>query len=243
MDSDSRRTGLAASTTADLGVLGTGRMGVRLAAMFARAGRRVVLGSRDPERAERIARALALPGLAGGSYDDAVAARAVLPAIFLRDGLAEVIAPYAARLAGKLVIDISNPFNQDYSDYILPWDSSGSEVLQQRLPEARLVGAYKHVFAAVFDDPAFEHGSSDVLIVGDDAAAKSEFLALAHGTPFRYLDAGPLIHARTVERLTLITSRVGRGAGYHPRMNWRLDGEAGWTGSAETERIERLLAS
>jgi predicted dinucleotide-binding enzyme len=63
-----------------------------------------------------------------------------------------------------------------------------------------------------------------VLVVGDDAGAKREFLRLAEGTPFRYLDAGPLVFARAVERLTLVTGRVGRELGVHPRMNWRLLG-------------------
>ena len=44
----------------------------------------------------------------------------------------------------------------------------------------------------------------------------------ADGTPFRYLDAGPLVHSRTVERLTFITGSVGRQLNSYPRMNWRL---------------------
>ena len=208
---------------AELGVLGTGLMGVRLAAMFARAGRRVVLGSRDPTRAARVVESLSIAGLAAGSYADAVAAPAVLPAVFLRDGLDRLLASYRGELAGKLIVDISNPFNEDYSDYILPWDTSSAELLQRLLPESGVVGAFKNVYSAVFDEPYFGGEISDVLIVGGNDA-KTRFLALAQGTPFRYLDAGPLIHARTVERFTLITGRVGRGCGYYPRMNWRLLG-------------------
>lgn len=212
----------------DLGVLGTGRMGVRLAAMFARAGRRVVLGSRSPDRAQRLVEALQIPGLSAGSYPDALAAPSVLPAVFLRDGLAELLQAHQEQLDGKLVIDISNPFNADYSDYILPWDTSSAEVVQEMLPRSRIVGAFKHVFSAVFDAPEFDGSASDVLIVGDDDEAKAQFLGLAEGTPFRYLDAGPLRFARTIERLTLITGRVGRQSGYYPRMNWRLLGDPGF---------------
>jgi predicted dinucleotide-binding enzyme len=220
-------TASQSATTFELGVLGAGRMGVRIAEMFARAGRRVVLGSRDPLRARAMLEARGAAGLVhAGSYADAFAAGAVLPAIFLRDGLVEMLEAHAQRLAGKLLIDISNPFNHDYSDYILPWDASSAELLQARLPQARVVGAFKNVYSEVFDAPRFGEAYSDVLVVGDDAAAKSEFLALAEGTPFRYLDAGPLVFARTVERLTLITGRLGRQLGSYPRMNWRLLGEA-----------------
>jgi len=235
--------GWKAGGPAELGVLGTGRMGVRLAAMFARAGRRVLLASRDPERAVRIVRALDLPGLVAGSQAQAIDAEAVLPAIFLRDGLAETIGRHRSALVGKLVIDISNPFNADYSDFLLPWDTSSAELLQDLLPGASVVGVYKHVFAEVFDAPEFAHGTSDVLVVGDDMAAKAHFLRLAAGTPFRYLDAGPLVHARTVERLTLVTSRVGRGTGTYPRMNWRLVGSPGTPAPPLTAALDALLAA
>ena len=134
----------------EIGVLGTGRMGSRLAAMFARAGRRVILGSRDRDRAQEVVDSLRLPNIIAGTNCEAVRAPAILPAIFIRDGL------------------------------------------------------------------------FDVLVTGDDSAAKARFFELAAGTPFRYLDAGPLLNSRTVERLTLITSRVGRSLNAYPQMNWRL---------------------
>ena len=70
----------------ELGVIGTGRMGSRLAAMFAQAGRRVVLGSRDIKRSAEIVERLGLPTLRAGTNEEAAAADAVLPAVFMRDG-------------------------------------------------------------------------------------------------------------------------------------------------------------
>jgi predicted dinucleotide-binding enzyme len=74
----------------------------------------------------------------------------------------------------------------------------------------------------VFDHPQFGESISDVLVTGDNPGAKAEFMQLAAETPFRYLDAGPLIQSRTVERLTFITSSLGRQLHSYPRMNWRL---------------------
>ena len=208
--------------TPEIGVLGTGRMGSRLAAMFARAGRRVVLGSRDPERAAAMVAELGLPTLRAGSHGDALKAPAVLPAVFIRDGLFDLLDRHCARLSGKLLIDVSNPFNADYSDFTTAWDTSAAEEIQHRFCQTRVVGAYKNVFWEVFDHPQFGEELSDVLITGDDPRAKTEFVRLSEGTPFRYLDAGPLIASRTVERLTFITSRLGQQLDSYPRMNWRL---------------------
>jgi hypothetical protein len=197
-------------------------MGSRIAAMFARAGRRVILGSRDSERSAEIVEKLGIPTLRAGCNSDALAAKAILPAVFVRDGLFDLLDRKCASLTGKLLIDISNPFNADYSDFMTPWDTSAAEELQRRFPQARVVAAFKNIFWEVFDHPHFGSSTSDVLVTGDDQKAKSAFFVLAAGTPFRYLDAGPLIHSRTVERLTFITSSLGRQLGAYPRMNWRL---------------------
>jgi len=209
-------------SSADLGVLGTGRMGPRLAAMFARAGRRVILGSRDSDRATAIVEALGIPTLRAGCNSEALSAPAILPAVFIRDGLFDLLDRHCRKLRGKLLIDIGNPFNADYSDFLTSWDTSGAEELQRRFLQARVVGAFKNVFWEVLDHPQFGEGVSDVLVTGDDERAKAEFLLLADGTPFRYLDAGPLAHSRTVERLTFITGSLGRKLNSYPRMNWRL---------------------
>src|SRR5262245_46064876 len=130
----------------DIGILGTGRMGVRLAAMFAGAGHSVLLGSRDRARAERIAAGLGSAGVRGTGYQQAAEAPVVLPAAFVRDGLYDLLEPLRQQLDGKLYIDITNPFNADYSDFILPWSTSAAEELQNRFPRTRLVGAFKNVW-------------------------------------------------------------------------------------------------
>ncbi|TDB93925.1 dinucleotide-binding enzyme [Actinomadura sp. 7K534] len=224
-----------------IGILGTGRMGVRLAAMYARAGHEVVLGSRDTARARGIAAGLDLPGLAAGDYDQALDAPVVLPAIFLRDGLLTLLEPLRATLAGKILIDITNPFNDDYSDFITPWDTSGAERIAEALPDTRVVGAFKNVWWEVFDAPDFGGLVSDVYVVSDDEDAKRRVIGLGAGTPFRYVDAGRLANARTVERMTLLSGELGTRLGYFPRMNYTLLGKTWRPGQAD-DTVGALIA-
>lgn len=223
-----------------VGILGTGRMAVRLAQLFANGGHRIILGSRTPGRAARIVKEAALAGVEAGTYEQAASAPVVLPAMFLRDGMLETLEPLRGLLDGKLLIDITNPFNDRYDDFILPWNTSGAEEIQKRFPKARIVGAFKNVWFEVFDQPEFDGHFSDVYVVSDDAAAKQEFLQLVKSSPFRYIDAGKLANARYVERMTLFISELGQREGYFPRMNWRLLGEPWNTG--QSDRFKPVIA-
>jgi len=217
-----------------IGILGTGRMAVRLATLFANCGHRVVLGSRTPERAARITDGLGVATIRPGSYAEAASAPVILPSMFLRDGMLDTLEPLRPRFDGKLWIDITNPFNERYDDFILPWDTSGAERIQQRFPRARVVGAFKNVWWEVFDQPKFDGHWSDVFVVSNDESAKQEFLSLVRGSPFRYLDGGRLANARIIERMTLFAGELGQREGYFPRMNWRFLGEPWSVGRADS---------
>ena len=227
------------STT--IGILGTGRMAVRLAKFFAESGHKVILGSRTPERAARITTGLGVAAIRPGNYEQAADAPVVLPAMFLRDGMLETIEPLRSKFDGKLWIDITNPFNDRYDDFILPWDTSGAEEIQKRFPRSRVVGAFKNVWWEVFDQPKFDGGVlSDVYVVSDHAASKREFHELVDDSVFRFVDAGRLYNARFVERMTLFAAELGQRQGYFPRMNWRLLGEPWTVGKAD--RVGNLIA-
>jgi predicted dinucleotide-binding enzyme len=224
-----------------IGILGTGRMAVRLARLFAECGNKVILGSRTPERAARIALGLGIEAIKPGSYEQAAGAEVLLPSMFLRDGMLDTLEPMRSKFDGKLWIDITNPFNDRYDDFIYPWNTSSAEEIQKRFPRARVVGAFKNVWWEVFDQPEFDgSGVSDVYVVGDHAASKQEFLKLVAAAPFRFLDAGRLYNARFVERMTLFAAELGQRQGYFPRMNWRLLGEPWSVGKADD--VKELIA-
>jgi 8-hydroxy-5-deazaflavin:NADPH oxidoreductase len=223
-----------------IGIMGTGRMGVRLALLLAESGGRVTLGSRDEARSRRIVARLDHPRIEAGTYQAAAAQPVVLPAIFLRDGLFEILEPYREQFDGKLLIDIANPFNDDYSDFILPWNTSSAEQLQIRFPRTTVVGAFKNVFWEVFDQPKFDGETvSDIYVVGDDQVAKQRVIRMCGQSPFRYIDAGKLSNARTVERMTLLVGELGTRYGFFPRMNYKMLGSE-WT-PGQADRLSGII--
>lgn len=211
-----------------LGILGTGRMAVRLADLAARGGHEIVLGSRTPQRAEQIAAQLTGGSIRGGTYQEAAAAENVLPALFIRQGAMDILEELQTALASKVVIDVLNPFDETGWDFMTDWNTSAAEELQALLPTSRIVSIFKWPFWEAYENPAFEGGPMDIIYTGDDASAKTIALELFKAAPFRFLDGGPLIHARYTERMTLFAGLVGKPLGYLPRVGWRLLGEP-WT--------------
>lgn len=222
-----------------IGILGTGRMGVRLSLLLANLGHQVILGSRNLERATRIVQQLGQKQIQAGTYRDAADAKFILPALFMRDGSLTTLESFRGQLDNKIYIDISNPFNDDYTDFILPWNTSGAEEIQHRFPKTKVVGAFKNVWWEVFDAPQFGDTLSDVFVVSDIAEAKAEFLSLVAGSPFRYIDAGKLSNARTIERMTLLSGELGQRYQYFPRMNYKLLGES-WT-PGKADRLATII--
>ena len=76
-----------------IGLFGTGRIGVPLARMFAQAGQKVILGSRNINRAKEIVKGLGQETLSAGSYEDAANTDVILPGMFLRDGMLDILEP------------------------------------------------------------------------------------------------------------------------------------------------------
>ncbi|MBL8149485.1 MAG: hypothetical protein JNN15_06120 [Blastocatellia bacterium] len=76
-------------------------------------------------------------------------------------------------------------------------------------------------------------------MVSDSLQAKADFLSIVEKTSFRYVDAGRLINARTVERMTLLSGELGLRLGFFPRMNYTLLG-TNWSvgkGNAQLDAI------
>ena len=189
---------------------GTGPQGRGLAYRFARAGVRVLVGSRSTERGAQAAQELnALPGVAAEAEggDNAFACQADVVVIAVPwEGHAATVAELAPLLTqGKVVVDCVNPLGFDkQGPFALPVpEGSAAEQAATLLPEARVCAAFHHVSAVLLADPEVERIDLDVLVLGDDLEAAAQVQALAGRIAgMRGVFAGRLRNAGQVEALT-----------------------------------------
>ena len=191
---------------------GTGEQGRGLARRLALAGCSVVLGSRDPDRAQ--AAAAALPGTVRGT-DNAAAARAgdVVIVAVPWDGHRTLLEELAGELAGKLVVDCVNPLGFDKQGAFALAVEEGSAAQQAAavLPDSRVVGAFHHVSAVLLLDEEVASIDTDVLVLGEDRADTDLVQALVGLIPgMRGVFAGRLRNAHQVEALTANLISVNR---------------------------------
>jgi NADPH-dependent F420 reductase len=207
-----------------VGVLGgTGPQGRGLAVRLAAAGQRVLLGSRDADRAAEVAaevatRAGAAAGgvevsVQGGSNADVAGAADLVIVAVPYAGHAELLAELAAPLAGKVVVDCVVPMGFDeLGAYVLDVpEGSATQQAAALLPDSHVVGAFHHLSARLLEDLSHPTIDGDVMVVGDDRASMDTVQALAGRLPgMRGIYAGRLRNARQVEALTINLVSVNR---------------------------------
>ncbi len=196
-----------------IGVLGgTGEQGRGLALRWAQAGHRVVVGSREEQRAATAAAELG-HGVTGSANAACAADVDVVVAAVPWAGHGELLAALSAELAGKIVIDCVNPLGFDKQGaYALPVEQ-GSAAAQaaELLPGSRVVAAFHHISAVLLLDLSIASLDTDVLVLGDDRGATDTVQALANRIPgIRGIYAGRLRNAGQIEAFTANLISINR---------------------------------
>ena len=165
---------------AHLSILGTGNMGQAIAAVAAKGGHTVqLLGNDDTETQVT---------------GDIVVLAVPYPAI------PHVIAQRGDSLAGKIVVDITNPLNfETFDSLVVPADSSAAAEIAAALPQSRVLKAFNTTFAATLAAGTVGPLTTTVLIAGDDADAKATLAGVFISGGLEAIDAGSLKRARELE--------------------------------------------
>jgi 8-hydroxy-5-deazaflavin:NADPH oxidoreductase len=223
----------------DISVIGgTGAEGFGLSLRLAKAGHRVVIGSRSGERgAEAAARAVGtLDGAAeveGTSNERAAAGTEIVFVTVPFAGQAEIYRSLKPHVpAGRIVVDATSPLATAVGgrpwQVVRPWHGSAAEQAGALLlPGVRLVAGFHTIAASALADLG-RPMESDVFLCGDDTEAKMTVGEVIDGIPnLRWVDGGALSMARIAETLTALIVSVNRA--YKIRdAGFRVTGRDSW---------------
>jgi 8-hydroxy-5-deazaflavin:NADPH oxidoreductase len=193
-------------------VIGAGNMGAAFVKQLTRAGHQVSVTARDAAKAAQVASAnpgaKAVP--TAGAADGA-------DAVVLATGYGDAVEALrgVGNLAGKVVVDITNPLTADYMGLTIGHSTSAAEEIAKAASGAEVVKAFNTVFAQVLGEGAdFGNGRKvEVFVASDSERAKHTAGALAESMGFAVVDAGSLKNARYLESLGGLNVYFGYGAG------------------------------
>ncbi|WP_328539089.1 NADPH-dependent F420 reductase [Streptomyces sp. NBC_00344] len=196
-----------------VGVLGgTGDQGRGLAYRLARAGQKVIIGSRAAERARTAADELG-HGVEGAENAECARRSDVVIVAVPWDGHAKTLESLREELSGKLVVDCVNPlgFDKKGAYALKPEEGSAAEQAAALLPQARVAAAFHHLSAVLLQNPEIEQIDTDVMVLGEERADVEIVQALAGRIPgMRGVFAGRLRNAHQVESLVANLISVNR---------------------------------
>jgi 8-hydroxy-5-deazaflavin:NADPH oxidoreductase len=189
-------------------VLGSGSVAIALAKGFVSRGHTVVFGTRDVNGKTALDAVAAVPGTSAQPYAQAAGRTemAVLATSWSGTQNALQLAG-ATNLAGKLVIDVTNPldFSSGKPTLALGFPQSAGQQIQQWLPGAHVVKAFNIISATRMIDPQFEDGQPDMFIAGNDAAAKANTADIVKSFGWRSaIDMGDISKAYLLEALAMV---------------------------------------
>ncbi|MGW2643720.1 NADPH-dependent F420 reductase [Streptomyces sp. NPDC001393] len=196
-----------------VGVLGgTGPQGKGLAYRLARAGQKVIIGSRAAERARAAAEECG-HGVEGADNAETARRSDIVIVAVPWDGHGDTLKALRDELAGKLVVDCVNPlgFDKKGAYALRPEEGSAAEQAAALLPDSRVTAAFHHLSAVLLQDPQIEQIDTDVMVLGEERADVEIVQALAGRIPgMRGVFAGRLRNAHQVESLVANLISVNR---------------------------------
>ena len=184
---------------AHVSIIGTGNMGSALAGLVTKGGNTVeTFNSSD----------------AGKPVTGEVVVLAVP-----HSALADIVAQRGSQLAGKVVVDITNPVDfTTFDSLVVAPDSSAAAELAAAVPDATVLKAFNTNFAATLSSGTVGERPATVLVAGDDAEAKGRLVDLVSAAGLHGVDAGSLRRARELEALAFL------------EMTLAAAGTSSWTG-------------
>jgi 8-hydroxy-5-deazaflavin:NADPH oxidoreductase len=186
-----------------ISIIGSGGMAAAIGDLAAKAGHIVEVTGRDAAKARALAEQVGAAATTG-TFGAAPAGDIVILAVPY-SAVLDVVKQYGEKLAGKLIVDITNPIKSDFSGFLTPEDSFGAQEIAKVAPaDATIVKAFNTQNYRVLAAGPVEGHPLDVFIAGDDSQAKARVSAFIDSLGLRPMDTGQLNMARTLEHACML---------------------------------------
>lgn len=186
-------------------IIGTGNMARAIGTLAVAGGNTVEVIGRDRSKAEALTQALG-GATTTGTWGAVPAGDVVLMAV-LYEGIVPVVTAFGEALAGKIIVDITNPFDATATGLVVPPNTSGAQKVAEAAPaNAHVVKAFNTLFRHVLA----QGQPVDVFMAGDDAQAKRRVSEFVESLGLRPRDVGDLGMAHWVEGAGLLTMGLAR---------------------------------
>ncbi|MRR13551.1 diguanylate cyclase [bacterium] len=190
---------------ADMSIIGAGSMGSAIAGLARRTGATVQLLAPHLDRAQSVASQI---GATAGAVGDELTGEMVVLAVPY-PAVAGLLETYADQLAGKVVVDVTNPIDHTTNDGLeVPGDSSSAQQIAAVVPKARVLKAFNTTFSSTLASGVIGSLLPCVLIAGDDADAKTGLIEMVMAAGLDAVDVGGLKRARELEAIGFLQVRL-----------------------------------
>ena len=185
-------------------IVGVGNVGGTLAKQWGRRGHTLTLGVKNvqDQQYQHLAREIG-PNASVGSVAEAVRSADIVVLATPWSAVESAIAQCGS-LAGKVLIDCTNPLQPDLSGLAVGHDTSGAEMIQRFASGALVCKAFNTVGANIMANPILEGRKVAMYYCGDDETAKDKVRALIGDLGFEPIDLGPLLSARFLEPMAMV---------------------------------------
>jgi 8-hydroxy-5-deazaflavin:NADPH oxidoreductase len=183
----------------DITIIGTGNMSRGIATRALAGGHTVTLLGTEAGKAQQLAGELS-GDVRAGTIGDPLSGDVVVLAVWYQ-ALDDVLDRYGDQLAGKTVVDITNPIDTSSFQPLNLEAGSAAQEIAQKAAGAKVVKAFNTTFAGTLVSGEVAGQPLDVLLASDDEDAKRTVSRLVADGGLRAVDAGPLAHARQLEGL------------------------------------------
>jgi predicted dinucleotide-binding enzyme len=196
---------------ARISIIGSGNMARAIGSRAVAGGNTVEIIGRNPEKSAALARALGGDTTTGTWGARPTGDIVILAVLFA--GAVPVVREFGEALAGKIVVDITNPFTPDATGLAVPAGTSVATQIAEAAPEStHVIKAFNTLFSHVLASGNLE----DVFLAGDDPKAKQSLAAFITSLGLRPRDAGDLSMAHWLESASLLEMGLARtGLGFN----------------------------